>query len=254
MLIIDDREHGLYGALKRRCQTRSETACSGWYSRHGSGENDVNLAIERKTVSDLRASLRDGRFARLTCSRMVECYGTERCVYIIEGECESTELGVLMSLQFKGQDNGDQDRKYWRYRMRGRRSYPHWQKKRYRIGARCTTKPSQFKVPTTLSLRYLHSYRISQEYRWRWRGVSPDILMALETYARAYPGFDGISVTRDIKFGSRKVGPSIAKEDNGCFSPNETSIYKRLLIHTWTMKTIFVAEELWTNMTVASTL
>jgi ERCC4-type nuclease len=63
-------------------------------------ENDVNLAIERKTVSDLRASLRDGRFARLTCSRMVECYGTERCVYIIEGECESTELGVLMSLQF----------------------------------------------------------------------------------------------------------------------------------------------------------
>jgi ERCC4-type nuclease len=57
------------------------------------------MAIERKTVSDLRA-FRDGRFAEQR-SRMVECYGTERCVYIIEGECESTELGVLMSLQFR---------------------------------------------------------------------------------------------------------------------------------------------------------
>jgi ERCC4-type nuclease len=129
-------------------------------------ENDVNLAIERKTVSDLRASLRDGRFAEQR-SRMVECYGTERCVYIIEGECESTELGVLMSLQFRDritviktvniEDTACVVEKLSSLAEEGR------------IGAR-DVPPEAFakvkKVPTsTLSLRYLHSYRISQEYR-----------------------------------------------------------------------------------------
>jgi hypothetical protein len=95
---------------------------------------------------------------------MVECYGTERCVYLIEGgECESTELGgpvcrfswdritVIKTVNIEDTacvveisslaEEG-------------------------RIGARDghrSLRKSQ--SPDTLSLRYLHSYRISQEYR-----------------------------------------------------------------------------------------
>jgi hypothetical protein len=66
----------------------------------GENQDDVHLAIERKTVEDLRSSLRDGRFAEQR-SRMILHYGNCNCVYIIEGTCGQTETGVLLSMQFR---------------------------------------------------------------------------------------------------------------------------------------------------------
>lgn len=62
---------------------------------------NVELAIERKTTADLRASLRDGRFSEQR-TRMVEAYGG-RAVYVIEGEdgYESDLAGALTGVTFR---------------------------------------------------------------------------------------------------------------------------------------------------------
>ena len=102
MITIDDREHALIARLQASGTPHEvkRLLVADVLLRDPVSPTDVRLAIERKTVDDLRASLADGRFAEQR-SRMVECYGVERCVYIIEGVCTESETGVLTSLQFR---------------------------------------------------------------------------------------------------------------------------------------------------------
>jgi ERCC4-type nuclease len=214
MLIIDDREHGLCTSLKSRDikHTVRRLVIADILVTE-IDESVVTLAIERKTVNDLRSSLRDGRFAEQR-SRMVDNYGTERCVYIIEGKCENSELGVLMSLQFRDRitviKTVDVDDtvcvidKLSALAEEGR------------IGAR-DSPPEAFakvkKVPTSDPKSALGAFLSIIP------GVSRKMALCIAEHFDG-PGnlceriqdSDGLSVTRDIKFGNRKVGPSIAQK------------------------------------------
>ena len=98
MLVIDDREKALRQELGDSCSVRRLLIADALVC----ADNDSSpcMAIERKTVPDLRASLVDGRFAEQR-SRMVDHYTADCCAYVIEGQCEDSEMGVLMSLRFR---------------------------------------------------------------------------------------------------------------------------------------------------------
>jgi ERCC4-type nuclease len=105
---IDDREHALAALLLNDdnlgpCVTKRRLPLADILISCEEG-GDVAFAIERKTVSDLTASLRDGRFAEQRV-RLVETYGRERVVYVLEGSegvwAMPAERGALMALHFR---------------------------------------------------------------------------------------------------------------------------------------------------------
>jgi DNA excision repair protein ERCC-4 len=100
-VVIDDREHALCAATDMVFEkTRLDVGDVLVYNELGA----VVLAIERKTVADLTSSLRDGRFFDQR-SRLIEAFGYERVVYVVEGTAElfgmPAEAGALMALQFR---------------------------------------------------------------------------------------------------------------------------------------------------------
>lgn len=100
-IAIDDREHALAALLAPHVTKRrlllADILITG-------SDGEVVFAIERKTVADLSASLRDGRFAEQR-ARLVETYGRERVVYVLEGRegvwSMPKERGALMALHFR---------------------------------------------------------------------------------------------------------------------------------------------------------
>jgi ERCC4-type nuclease len=103
MLILDDRER----ALVAQCTSLGMDASVRRLPLAdvlvvGEGEA-VCLAVERKTLADLRSSLVDGRFVDQR-GRLIETYHREHVVYIIEGDLAdytNVDIGVVVSLQFR---------------------------------------------------------------------------------------------------------------------------------------------------------
>jgi ERCC4-type nuclease len=102
--MVDDRERALLSRLSGEVNqvTRQRLILGDVLIHNASGE--VAFAIERKTVADLSASLRDGRFAEQR-ARLLETFGRERVVYVLEGT-EAVwkmpqEKGALMALHFR---------------------------------------------------------------------------------------------------------------------------------------------------------
>lgn len=106
-LVIDDREHALVDLVRAdpvlgMMYTKLRLPLADVLIRGAGGE--VAFAIERKTVADLTASMRDGRFVEQR-ARLLETYGRERVVYILEGGDPvwgmPCERGALMALHFR---------------------------------------------------------------------------------------------------------------------------------------------------------
>jgi ERCC4-type nuclease len=99
-LVIDDRERALCAALT--VPFLKERLCLADVVIVGGGT--VQLAVERKTVADLTASLNDGRFHEQR-ARLLEAYGHERTAYMIEGPFDMgalpAECGALHALVFR---------------------------------------------------------------------------------------------------------------------------------------------------------
>jgi ERCC4-type nuclease len=110
-LVIDNRERHLIAALEGACEATIEVLDIGdILFRNG---EDIILIIERKTISDLKASICDGRAreqkARLLHSGIPIC----RIMYLIEGNLDrslkskvsgiplSTLLGSLINTQLR---------------------------------------------------------------------------------------------------------------------------------------------------------
>lgn len=84
-IVIDDRERALAHDLETRYgDVGISRARLGVGDVHLVQSGEVVYVIERKTRSDLRASLLDGRFADQR-ARMVDACGRSRCAYVIEG-------------------------------------------------------------------------------------------------------------------------------------------------------------------------
>jgi ERCC4-type nuclease len=105
---VDDRERGLMACLSRTdaamCpRSTTKRLLLGDVLIHDS-DGAVAFAIERKTVADLSASLRDGRFVDQR-ARLLETYGRERVVYVLEGTDAVWKMaparGALMALHFR---------------------------------------------------------------------------------------------------------------------------------------------------------
>lgn len=110
-LIIDDREKALIEELRKICELTVRRLDLGDIIFEK--DKEVVMIIERKTVSDLKASICDGR-AREQKARLLGC-GTDICkiMYLIEGNLDkpltqkisglpvSTLLGSLINTQLR---------------------------------------------------------------------------------------------------------------------------------------------------------
>lgn len=98
-LVVDDREKALCEALGGHEQVCVSTARLLVGDVHVVRDGSVALVIERKTRTDLLASLRDGRFARQRAA-MIEKFSVDRVVYIVEGstDWQSNESGAEIAL------------------------------------------------------------------------------------------------------------------------------------------------------------
>ena len=110
-LVIDNRERHLIKALEGVCKVIVETLDIGDILFRAGGE--IVLIIERKTITDLKASICDGR-AREQKARLLNCgIPIERIMYLIEGNMDmplkkrvsgipvSTLLGSLINTQLR---------------------------------------------------------------------------------------------------------------------------------------------------------
>lgn len=89
--IVDDREHALSAALAvrhPRLNVKRVRLLLGDVQVVQDGR--IALVLERKTRSDLRASLIDGRFASQR-ARLVREFGHDRCGFVVEGGTSWTE-------------------------------------------------------------------------------------------------------------------------------------------------------------------
>ena len=110
-LVIDNRERHLIKALEGVCKVNVETLDIGDILFRTGGE--IVLIIERKTITDLKASICDGR-AREQKARLLNCgIPIDRIMYLIEGNMDmplkkrvsgmpvSTLLGSLINTQLR---------------------------------------------------------------------------------------------------------------------------------------------------------
>lgn len=91
---IDHRETTLQKYLKETLEFESRNLIIGdivFYK-----EDELSFLIERKTLADLAASIKDGRF-RDQSKRILECVTPNRCCYLIEGSVPigTTKIGGL---------------------------------------------------------------------------------------------------------------------------------------------------------------
>lgn len=210
--MIDDREHGVRDELcKCNIEHEARRLMIADILVTGENQDDVHLAIERKTVEDLRSSLRDGRFAEQR-SRMILHYGNYNCVYIIEGTCGQTETGVLLSMQFRDRITviRTSDMKETVHIVSKLSSLA--EEDRLRLRDR---PPEAFakvnKVPTSDSKCCLAAFLANIP------GVSRKMALCIGAHYDG-PGHlfeclshpDGVDALKNIQFGSRKIGPSIS--------------------------------------------
>jgi ERCC4-type nuclease len=92
-IIVDDREATLYTSLEQKCGDRfvlskSTLPLGDIIVRYNTGQSDTPLEwiIERKTLSDLLASIRDGRYEEQS-HRLIHSSGLQRhnIIYLVEG-------------------------------------------------------------------------------------------------------------------------------------------------------------------------
>jgi ERCC4-type nuclease len=91
-LYIDYREHSLIETLKNKVEYKTENMIIGdiiFYK-----ENKINLLIERKTISDLASSIKDGRLRNQT-SRILDTIKSDRCIFLIEGSLYINNTGKI---------------------------------------------------------------------------------------------------------------------------------------------------------------
>ena len=110
-LIIDNREHLLIKNLKDKCDYKIETLDIGDIIFRENEE--ILLIIERKTITDLKASICDGRAREQKARLMHSGIPIDRIVYLIEGNLDlpkksklsgipiSTLLGSLINTQYR---------------------------------------------------------------------------------------------------------------------------------------------------------
>ena len=111
-LIIDNREHLLIKNLKDKCDYKIETLDIGDIIFRENEE--ILLIIERKTITDFKASICDGRVDEQKARLMHSGIPTDRIVYLIEGNLDlpkksklsgtfpvSTLLGSLIDTQYR---------------------------------------------------------------------------------------------------------------------------------------------------------
>ena len=97
-LYIDYREKHLIDCLKGQIDYKTENMNIGdiiFYK-----ENVIKLLIERKTISDLANSIKDGRLKDQT-SRILEAVCPEKCIFLIEGSMFINNTGTISGIPTK---------------------------------------------------------------------------------------------------------------------------------------------------------